>query len=187
MRTKLSRRHFLRASALAAGSLLLGCGGGGQRTSTPTTSSSAPTTPGASPTPPEVGQAPVATPQSSGLPQSISRATPESYAGEYHEAPMLAELVKAGKLPPVEQRLPKHPYVVPHKWVQQGKYGGKLMMACTDQGDWATGHLIQESMYGHSPLRWLRDGLQIGPGLVEAWEANEDQTVWTFHLREGLR
>ena len=185
MRTKLSRRHFLRASALAAGSLLLGCGGGGQRTSTPTTTSSAPTTPGASPTPPEVGQAPIATPQPSGLPQSISRATPESYAGEYHEAPMLAELVKAGKLPPVEQRLPKHPYVVPHKWVQQGKYGGRLEMSYSDQEGIST--FMQECMYGHSPLRWLEDGTKVGPGLVEAWESNDDASRWTLHFREGIK
>ena len=194
--TKLDRRRFLRLSALSAGSLLLAaCGGSPASTPTsgPTSSPSSPpssspsASPAASPTAVATASADL-TPQAASTPvQNIGQATPESYAGEYHEAPMLAELVKAGKLPPVEQRLPKHPYVVPHKWVQQGKYGGKLMMACTDQGDWATGHLIQESMYGHSPLRWLRDGLQIGPGLVEAWEANEDQTVWTFHLREGLR
>ena len=33
--------------------------------------------------------------------------------GKYHEAPGLAEQVKAGKLPPVEQRLPEQPLVVP--------------------------------------------------------------------------
>ena len=31
---------------------------------------------------------------------------------KYKEAPMLAEMVKAGKLPPVEQRLPEEPLVV---------------------------------------------------------------------------
>ena len=33
--------------------------------------------------------------------------------GKYHEAPALAEQVKTGKLPPVEQRLPEEPLVVP--------------------------------------------------------------------------
>ena len=32
---------------------------------------------------------------------------------------MLAEQVKAGKLPPVEKRLPKKPYVVPHNWLSR--------------------------------------------------------------------
>ena len=44
-------------------------------------------------------------------------------AGAYQEAPMLAELVKAGKLPPVEQRLPQRPLVeAPVNSI--GKYGG---------------------------------------------------------------
>src|SRR5574341_2686357 len=31
---------------------------------------------------------------------------------KYNEAPMLADLVKAGKLPPVDQRIPEEPLVV---------------------------------------------------------------------------
>lgn len=42
---------------------------------------------------------------------------------KFNEAPMLAELVKAGKLPPVEKRLPSEPLViVPVEEVDQ--YGG---------------------------------------------------------------
>ena len=37
---------------------------------------------------------------------------PISFAKEYNEAPMLAELVEEGKLPPVEERLPEEPFVV---------------------------------------------------------------------------
>ena len=44
-------------------------------------------------------------------------------SGKYHEAPALAEQVKAGKLPPVEQRLPKQPLVVPVT-EKIGEYGG---------------------------------------------------------------
>ena len=51
----------------------------------------------------------------------------------FKEAPMLAELVKAGKLPPVEQRLPAEPLVV--KPVHEiGKYGGTWRRAFTGQG-----------------------------------------------------
>ena len=32
--------------------------------------------------------------------------------GKYGEAPMLAEMVKAGQLPPVDQRLPENPMVI---------------------------------------------------------------------------
>lgn len=107
--------------------------------------------------------------------------------GTYGEAPMLAERVQRGELPPVEQRLPENPYVVPHAWLTPGKYGGWMQWACTSADDWGTTHFIQESMYGHSPLRWLKDGLEIGPGLAERWETNEDTSVWTFYFRKGLK
>lgn len=43
------------------------------------------------------------------------------------EAPMLAELVKAGKLPPLEKRLPEKPLVeVPVSEI--GTYGDKLVL-----------------------------------------------------------
>jgi len=40
---------------------------------------------------------------------------PSAYAqeGKYKEAPMLAAKVAAGELPPVEERLPENPRVVP--------------------------------------------------------------------------
>ena len=44
-------------------------------------------------------------------------------AWAYNEAPMLRELVQQGKLPPVEERLPENPVVVPV--VEEiGQYGG---------------------------------------------------------------
>src|SRR3954465_2645308 len=43
--------------------------------------------------------------------------------GKYKEAPSLAEQVKAGKLPPVEARLPQNPLVVPVV-DKVGEYGG---------------------------------------------------------------
>src|SRR5262245_30796600 len=42
---------------------------------------------------------------------------------KYKEARTLAEMVKAGKLPPVEQRLPVDPLVVPTV-ERSGQYGG---------------------------------------------------------------
>ena len=37
---------------------------------------------------------------------------PRQWPKRFHEAPMLAELVRAGKLPPVEERVPREPLVI---------------------------------------------------------------------------
>ena len=46
----------------------------------------------------------------------------------YHEPDWVSELVKAGKLPPVEQRLPKEPLIVDTSMTADGvgQYGGTL-------------------------------------------------------------
>jgi len=173
---KLSRRDFLRLSALSAASTMIAaCGGPAAQPPAP---------PAGAPT----AAAPAAAaPTAAGVISAPAAATtvPVAASGKYQEAPTLADLVKAGTLPPVDQRLPKNPYVPPHAWLSTGKYGGTLQLSSNDT--WGVGHFIQESMYGHSPLRWLKDGLEIGPGLVESWEHNEDTSKWTLHFREGLK
>ena len=44
---------------------------------------------------------------------------------EFNEAPMLAEMVAAGDLPPVAERLPDNPLVVV-PWNEVGEYGGAI-------------------------------------------------------------
>ena len=46
-------------------------------------------------------------------------------AAQHNEAPMLAQLVQAGQLPPVNERLPENPAVV-EPVERIGKYGGTL-------------------------------------------------------------
>ncbi|HEU5314837.1 MAG TPA: ABC transporter substrate-binding protein [Chloroflexota bacterium] len=104
----------------------------------------------------------------------------------YKEAPMLASMVAAGQLPPVSERLPERPYVPPHSWLSTGRYGGTMRLAMR-YNDLDIAKRVANYMYGHSPLRWLRDGLEIGPGFAEKWETNEDASVWTFYLRKGIK
>ena len=112
-----------------------------------------------------------------------SEAKPLAVPARLGESPELARLVQAGSLPPVAQRLPKRPYVVPHRWLQSGKYGGKLNLPSTDDVTYAP----KEYFYGHSPLRWINDGRDIAPGLVESWDSNPGYTVWTLQFRKGLK
>ncbi len=155
------RRRFLTVSALAAGSATLAAcsssgSGGGASNAKASHSDSA--TKGSA-------KEPLA------KPASLS------------ESPLLAAQVKAGKLPPVEQRLPEQPYVVPHGWVKRGNYGGNLSMLVSD----TNGYDISEWFYEYSLVRFLNEGLDVGPGVAQKWESNADTSVWTLHFRKGLR
>jgi peptide/nickel transport system substrate-binding protein len=99
-----------------------------------------------------------------------------------HEAPALHELVLEGKLPPLEERIPKEPYVI-EPFSEIGKYGGTWHRFDTSTNG---SHLVM-AMYGHSPIHWVRDGLDKRGGLAKGWDSNADKTEWTLYFREGTR
>ncbi|MFO1061957.1 MAG: ABC transporter substrate-binding protein [Dongiaceae bacterium] len=105
-------------------------------------------------------------------------------AAEYHQAPMLEELVKAGKLPPVEQRLPEHPRVI-QPVERVGEYGGTWRSGMVGGSD--RNWLFR--IAGYEPLlAWDRDWTgKLEPNLVETWSSNADATEFTFTLRKGLK
>ena len=102
---------------------------------------------------------------------------------EYHEAPMLADEVANGDLPPVAERLPVNPLVV-EPLDSIGQYGGTWHMGMRGGEDlvWLT------RTVGYIGLvRWSSDWTQVVPDLAASWDVNEDATEYDFHLREGLR
>ncbi len=108
-----------------------------------------------------------------------------SFQGAFKEAPMLADLVKAGKLPPVEQRLPASPRVIkPLETV--GKYGGTWRRAYRGPSDRVGPTKLVEEML----IDWeAPDPKTIGltANFVERWEQNADASVYTFYLRPGIK
>lgn len=101
---------------------------------------------------------------------------------KYNEAPELAELVKAGKLPPVEERLPENPMVL-EPIEKIGKYGGDLRTALVG------GHVVNVARFqGYENLvRWTPNWDGIMPNVAESWEVNEESTEFTFFLRKGMK
>ena len=101
----------------------------------------------------------------------------------FHEAPQLGELVKAGKLPPVEQRIPENPMLV--QPIQQiGIYGGTWFRAIRRTRD----HASFIRIIGYENLtRWDPQWINVVPNIAARYEVNKDATQYTFHLRKGMR
>jgi peptide/nickel transport system substrate-binding protein len=99
----------------------------------------------------------------------------------FKEAPATAKLVAAGKLPPVEKRLPPKPVVI-QPAERPGEYGGVWRRAYTGLSD-----LVGARRILYEPLvRWTPE-YKIGPNIAERWETSADGKVYTFHLVRGIR
>ncbi len=116
-------------------------------------------------------------------PAADSAAAEPAVAGQkYNEAPMLAEQVRAGELPPVDERLPSNPFTLdPVESV--GQYGGEWNGGTieTNGNFWVRNGGYQQL------LRWTPEWDGIVPNVAESYEVNEDATEFIFHLREGVR
>lgn len=100
---------------------------------------------------------------------------------ELSENPMFAEQVKAGKLPPVSERVPEEALVyLPYD--DCGKYGGTLrgLAKALESGtseilSWRQVNLVR-----------LSDDLQtMVPNVAKSWQWNDDYSEITFTLRKG--
>ncbi len=166
---ELTRRDFLRLSAIVTmGTVAAACAGG---TPAPTAAPEAPAAPEEKPAPAEA-------------------AAP---ATKYKEAPILADLVKQGKLPPVDERLPEEPFVV----------GPGVLISEEDLPDWSPGQYGGTIRSAHSVANWapdvfvmMNEPLLSAPGIgvqgirgniIKAFEVSEDNKVFTFHMRKGLK
>jgi len=168
MATKPTRREFLRDAALVAGSAALA---------------------GALP-------AATASAQATGAPEAKIGAQligklegPElvldatKWPKKLAEAPMLAEMVKGGKLPPVEKRVPEEPMVV-KPLHSVGRYGGTWRRGFTGPGDGENGNRIVST---DKILFWDYTGTKVMPCVAKDWKQSDDGKSVTIHLRKGMK
>ena len=107
----------------------------------------------------------------------ISTATAQTWI----ETPSLEGDVKAGKLPPVAERLPKSPRVIdlPALGREPGRHGGTMRMLMGDGKD-----IRMMVVYGYSRLVGFNEKLELVADILESFEAKDDR-VFTFKLRPG--
>jgi peptide/nickel transport system substrate-binding protein len=102
---------------------------------------------------------------------------------KFKEAPQLAEQVKAGKLPAVEQRLPAEPMVLqPLRSV--GKYGGIWRRGFLGPGDSENGNRMRS---GDKLIFFDATGTQMRPNVAKGWEVSDDGKTTTLFLRKGMK
>ena len=99
------------------------------------------------------------------------------------EAPMLAEMVKGGKLPPVEKRVPEEPMVV-KPLHSVGRYGGTWRRGFTGPGDGENGNRIVST---DKILFWDYTGTKVMPCVAKDWKQSDDGKSVTIHLRKGMK
>jgi peptide/nickel transport system substrate-binding protein len=47
--------------------------------------------------------------------------------------------------------------------------------------------ILATNAIGEGLTRWKKDSLEVEPALAVSWSANQDATVWTFKLRQGVK
>ncbi len=109
---------------------------------------------------------------------STTTAAAESTA---KEAPMLAEMVAAGTLPPLAERLPDEPLVL-DVVDSIGKYGGTMRRTYLGPSDGGITRIMADGLF-----RFTTDGQKIVPNLATDYDLSSDGRVYTIYLRKGVK
>ena len=106
-------------------------------------------------------------------------------SGTYTQSPFLDARVASGELPPVDQRLPKEP------WVRQvldeiGTYGGRLTIFSHEHPS-PYAPLVGENRQGAPKFVFMNLDGSLEPGLAKGWDIPDDYMSFTLYLREGAK
>ena len=101
---------------------------------------------------------------------------PASAETAYTQAPYLDGM----DLPPVAERVSLEPMVEDADYLTIGTYGGELRRSAGG-GNWGNGKPIEEGLF-----RFTTQGT-VEPNVAKGFSVNEDATVYTIYLREGMK
>jgi peptide/nickel transport system substrate-binding protein len=109
---------------------------------------------------------------------------PAKFPKTLNEAPQLAALVKAGKLPPVAERVGQDPLVIkPLREI--GRYGGTWRAGFTGPADFWNGF---RCCSGPDHLMfWDYTGDKVLPNLARGLEMQDGGRAWLLQLRRGMK
>lgn len=109
---------------------------------------------------------------------------PAAVPRTFGESPALSELVAAGRLDPVEERIGRDPIVI-EPLHEIGRYGGTLRRAFVGPGDqWG---LVRMASGPDSFLHWDKDWRAVRPNIARDFRFSDDYRVLTLSLRRGMR
>ena len=99
----------------------------------------------------------------------------------FSEAPMLTAMVAAGEIPPLAERLPEDVLVI-QPAQEIGQYGGTWRHALVSAASNYSDNYGWEYLAAYTP-----DMRELFPNLLKAWDASDDGTKFTLHMRKGVR
>lgn len=109
---------------------------------------------------------------------------PAAVPRTFGESPTLSELVAAGRLDPVEERIGRDPIVI-EPLHEIGRYGGSLRRAFVGPGDqWG---LVRMASGPDSFLHWDKDWRAVRPNIARNFRFSDGYRVLTLSLRRGMR
>jgi peptide/nickel transport system substrate-binding protein len=106
------------------------------------------------------------------------------YPTSFAERPEFADMVQAGTLPPVAERIGQDPLVL-RPLDSIGTYGGTIRRAYTGVGDYKNA-----SFFNSGPdtlFYWDRTRTQLTPWIANGYELSDDGRELIVHLRRGMR